>query len=29
MLVGPEHSTLPLFDTTSIHARCAAQWALR
>jgi aspartate racemase len=28
MLIGPEDSTLPLFDTTSIHARCAAQWAL-
>lgn len=28
MLVGPEDSAVPLFDTTSIHARKAAEWAL-
>jgi aspartate racemase len=28
LLVGPQDSTVPLFDTTSIHARHAAQWAL-
>jgi aspartate racemase len=29
MLVGPFDSPVPLFDTTSIHARKAAEWALR
>jgi len=29
LLVGPADSTVPLFDTTSIHARKAAEWALR
>ncbi len=28
LLVGPGDSTVPLFDTTSIHARKAAEWAL-
>jgi aspartate racemase len=28
MLVGPSDSPVPLFDTTSIHARKAAEWAL-
>ncbi|MEP7011282.1 MAG: aspartate/glutamate racemase family protein [Acidobacteriota bacterium] len=28
LLVGAEDSTVPLFDTTSIHARKAAEWAL-
>jgi aspartate racemase len=28
LLVGPQDSTVPLFDTTSIHARHAAHWAL-
>jgi aspartate racemase len=28
LLVGPEDSELPLFDTTIIHARRAAEWAL-
>ncbi len=28
LLVGAQDSTVPLFDTTSIHARHAAQWAL-
>lgn len=28
LLVGAEHATVPLFDTTSIHARRAALWAL-
>jgi len=28
MLVQPEHCTLPLFDTTTLHAISAAQWAL-
>jgi len=28
LLVGPEDSAVPLFDTTSIHARSAAAWAL-
>lgn len=28
MLVGPEDSMVPLFDTASIHARKAAEWAL-
>jgi aspartate racemase len=27
-LVGPEDSEIPLFDTTRIHARSAAEWAL-
>jgi aspartate racemase len=29
MLVGPSDSAVPLFDTTTIHARKAAEWALR
>ena len=28
LLVGPEDSEIPLFDTTRIHARSAAEWAL-
>lgn len=28
MLVGPDDSTLPVFDTTGIHARKAAEWAM-
>jgi len=28
LLVGAQDSAVPLFDTTSIHARHAAQWAL-
>ena len=28
MLVGPEDSPVPLFDTTLLHARAAADWAL-
>lgn len=28
LLVGQQDSTVPLFDTTSIHARRAAEWAL-
>lgn len=28
MLVQAQHSTLPLFDTTALHARSAALWAL-
>lgn len=28
MLVQPQHCTLPLFDTTALHARSAALWAL-
>jgi aspartate racemase len=28
LLVGPQDSAVPLFDTTSIHARQAAEWAL-
>ncbi|MEO7251496.1 MAG: aspartate/glutamate racemase family protein [Arenimonas sp.] len=28
LLVGPQDSDVPLFDTTSIHARRAAEWAL-
>jgi aspartate racemase len=28
LLVGPEDAEIPLFDTTRIHARCAAEWAL-
>jgi amino-acid racemase len=28
MLVGPSDSPVPLFDTTAIHARKAAEWAL-
>jgi aspartate racemase len=28
MLVGPSDSPVPVFDTTSIHARKAAEWAL-
>jgi len=29
LLVGPTDAAVPLFDTTSIHARKAAEWALR
>lgn len=28
MLVGPADASVPLFDTTAIHARAAAEWAL-
>jgi aspartate racemase len=28
LLVGPEDASVPLFDTTAIHARRAAEWAL-
>jgi aspartate racemase len=28
MLVQPQHCVLPLFDTTQLHARSAAQWAM-
>jgi aspartate racemase len=28
MLVGPEDSPVPVFDTTALHARKAAEWAL-
>lgn len=28
LLVGPEDSAVPLFDTTDLHARAAAHWAL-
>ena len=28
LLVGPEDSVLPLFDTAGLHARAAAEWAL-
>jgi aspartate racemase len=28
LLVGPEDAEIPLFDTTRIHARSAAEWAL-
>ena len=28
LLIGPEDSEIPLFDTTRIHARSAAEWAL-
>ena len=28
MLVGPEDAPVPVFDTTAIHARAAAQWAI-
>ena len=28
LLIGPEHCSLPLFDTTALHARSAALWAL-
>lgn len=28
MLVGPDDSAVPLFDTTGIHARKAAEWAM-
>jgi len=28
LLVQAQHSTLPLFDTTFLHARSAAQWAM-
>jgi aspartate racemase len=29
LLVGPEDAAVPLFDTTTIHARRAVEWALR
>jgi aspartate racemase len=28
LLVGPDDSAVPLFDTAAIHARKAAEWAL-
>jgi aspartate racemase len=28
LLLGQEHSSLPIFDTTVIHAESAAEWAL-
>ena len=28
MLIGPQDSPVPVFDTTRIHARAAAEWAL-
>ena len=28
LLVGPEDASVPLFDTTNLHARAAAAWAL-
>jgi aspartate racemase len=28
MLVRPEDTPIPLFDTTTLHARRAADWAL-
>jgi aspartate racemase len=28
LLIKPEHSTLPLYDTTLLHARAAVDWAL-
>ena len=28
LLVGPADAPAPLFDTTSLHARRAAEWAL-
>ena len=28
MLIKPEHSPLPVFDTTSLHAKAAVDWAL-
>ncbi len=28
LLVGPEDAPVPLFDTTDLHARYAAAWAL-
>jgi aspartate racemase len=28
LLIKPEHSAVPLFDTTEIHARSAARWAM-
>ncbi|RPJ72415.1 MAG: aspartate/glutamate racemase family protein [Desulfobacteraceae bacterium] len=28
LLIGPEESRVPLFDTTSLHARKAVEWAL-
>lgn len=28
LLVQPQHGTLPLFDTTALHARSAAHWAM-
>lgn len=29
LLVQAEHASVPLFDTTALHARSAAEWALR
>ncbi len=29
LLVGTQDSTVPLFDTTAIHARAAVEWAIR
>jgi aspartate/glutamate racemase len=28
MLIEQQHSTLPIFDTTAIHAEAAVKWAL-
>lgn len=28
LLVQPEHTTIPLYDTTRLHARAAVEWAL-
>lgn len=29
LLVGPEHTNVPLYDTTAIHAEAAVEWALQ
>ena len=29
MLIGPADTSVPLFDTTTIHARAAVDWSLR
>jgi len=28
LLIGPEHSALPVFDTTALHAQAAVEWAI-
>jgi aspartate racemase len=28
LLIGPDHSALPVFDTTTLHARAAVDWAI-
>ena len=28
LLIKPEHASLPLFDTTALHAAAAVDWAL-